>query len=85
MIKKQNKTQQGIIREIYNALQHLGASSELLSIVGSWGDTQEDEDILEMLEMFNKNGTTAHRVICAVDDTHEDKRSRFHVVGKCDD
>jgi hypothetical protein len=39
--------------ELVGALRKLGAKSDLLGIVGSWGDTQEDESVLENLRKWN--------------------------------
>lgn len=44
-----------IIREIYIALERLGAGIHLLGAVGSWGDTLEEEEVLDLLR--NENGT----------------------------
>lgn len=40
-------------REIYVAIERLGAEVELLAIVGSYGDTLDDDEIHEMLEEYN--------------------------------
>lgn len=42
-----------IVRQIYAALTLLGAPMELLALVGSWGDTLDDEDVLDQLEQWN--------------------------------
>jgi len=42
-----------IIQEVYRAAEKLGARSDLLCILGSWGDTLEDADILSMLRDWN--------------------------------
>jgi hypothetical protein len=47
-----------ITAELYRALEELGAKSDLLSIVGSWGDSLSDEQVLSMLRAWN--ATTAH-------------------------
>ncbi len=39
--------------ELYEAFQRLGAKSDLLSIVGSWGDTMDDEWVLSALREWN--------------------------------
>lgn len=40
--------------ELYRALQKLGAGSDLLSIVGGWGETWgEDYDVLRGLRCWN--------------------------------
>jgi hypothetical protein len=46
--------QKAINREIYKALERLGAEPELLAIVGSYGDSLEDEDVLAMLKDWNE-------------------------------
>ncbi len=48
-------TTYSIIREIYRALETLGADLTLLGAIGSWGDTLEDEDVLAILEEWNRN------------------------------
>ena len=35
---------------IYDTFRRLGAQSDLLSIVGSWGDTVDDERVLEQMQ-----------------------------------
>lgn len=52
-----------LAKEINIALQNLGAPTELLCIIGSYGDTQSDEDILECLQQYNERGTCMHTVI----------------------
>jgi hypothetical protein len=42
-----------IAHELYIALETLGASPELLGIIGSWGDTYDDQDVLDDLKRFN--------------------------------
>ena len=43
-----------IKEELYKALELLGAQSDLLGIVGSWGDTQDDEWVLNELRDWNE-------------------------------
>jgi hypothetical protein len=47
-----------ISAELYRALEAIGSKSDLLSIVGSWGDSLSDEQVLSMLRAWN--ATTAH-------------------------
>jgi hypothetical protein len=42
-----------IADEIYRALEDLGAGPELLSIIGSWGDTLDDAEVLRLLRDYN--------------------------------
>jgi hypothetical protein len=42
-----------IANEIYIALKHLGAEPMLLAIIGSWGDTLSDEEVLSALQDWN--------------------------------
>ena len=44
---------EAIIREIYKAVERLGGSRELLGVIGSWGDTLTDEEVLEGLQRLN--------------------------------
>lgn len=57
-IEKLTDTQYEILGELANALSALGASGGLLSIVGSWGDTLPEAEILEMLRDWNQNAAT---------------------------
>jgi hypothetical protein len=41
---------EAIIREIYKAVEKLGAGRELLAVIGSWGDTLSDEAALRLLQ-----------------------------------
>ncbi|WP_105668987.1 hypothetical protein [Cronobacter dublinensis] len=52
-----------LARQLSIALQDIGAPVELLCIVGSYGDTQSDGDILEALEQYNKRGTCMEVII----------------------
>jgi hypothetical protein len=45
-----------IIGELYVALERLGADEDLLAIVGSWGDTLDDEEVLLLLREHNATG-----------------------------
>lgn len=40
--------------EVYRTLEALGADSELLSIIGSWGDTRDEKWVLEQLQRYNE-------------------------------
>lgn len=42
-----------IAHERYAALDCLGAGEELLSIIGSYGDTLDDDDVLALLKHWN--------------------------------
>jgi len=42
-----------IISELYRTLVLLGAGSDLLGTVGSWGDSLADTDVLSNLEVWN--------------------------------
>jgi hypothetical protein len=48
--------QHAIIRELYAALEKLGAPYKLLAAVGSWGDTADDAEVLDMLKTWNETG-----------------------------
>ena len=53
-----------IAREIYLAMEKLGASPPLLALVGSYGDTLPDEAVLMYLRAYNDTGTYWERIIC---------------------
>ncbi|QAT69541.1 hypothetical protein EQ249_07930 [Citrobacter freundii] len=52
-----------LAKQLTIAMQNLGASVELLCIVGSYGDTQSDSDIIDMLEQYNERGTCMDVII----------------------
>lgn len=52
-----------LAKQLTIALQNLNAPIELLCIVGSYGDTQSDEDVLECLEQYNDRGTCMQEII----------------------
>jgi hypothetical protein len=45
--------QESLAHEIYRAMQRLGAPAKLLGIVGSWGDTLSEREVVEMLRIWN--------------------------------
>ena len=49
-----SETNLKIISNIITILEKLNANDEILSVVGSWYDTLEDETVLELLEEINK-------------------------------
>jgi hypothetical protein len=56
-----------IVGQINVALEKLGAPVELLCLVGSFGQSQEDSDVLEMLEQYNECGTYMQDTIAVND------------------
>jgi hypothetical protein len=48
-------TERRIRLVLYSILKDMGAKSDLLSIIGSWGDTMEDEEVLKALKEWRKN------------------------------
>ena len=69
-----------IIRQMYIAIEKLGGDVELLCLVGSFGQTQTDSDVLEMITEYNLNGTYMSEIIADINDTPEIRRSRLKVV-----
>jgi hypothetical protein len=47
-----------IARELCQAIRHLGGGGQLLSIVGSYGDTLDDDDVLRQLRVWNDRHQT---------------------------
>ena len=47
---------EAIVQQICVALAKLDSPIELLAIVGSWGDTQDDTETLANLKSFNERG-----------------------------
>lgn len=55
---KQASPNREIVAELYRALVLFGAGNDLLGIVGSWGDSLPDTDVLSGLRAWNA-GTIA--------------------------
>jgi hypothetical protein len=55
----QDVTLYALQREIYQILDELGAPSELLAILGSWGDTLDGEETLSALQEHRRKGATS--------------------------
>jgi hypothetical protein len=49
-------TGNAIVRELYKAVSSLTDDAGLLSCIGSWGDTMDDAEVLEMLKRWNEMG-----------------------------
>lgn len=47
-----------IVRQLYVAVESLGGSPDILSILGSWGDTDalDDADVLDAVLAYNASG-----------------------------
>lgn len=45
-----------IAAELYKAIERLDAGSDLLSIIGSYGDTLSDQEVLDLLREWNRTG-----------------------------
>lgn len=58
-IRKLTDTQYAILGELMKAMSTLGASGGLLAIVGSWGDTLPEVEILAMLKDWNQQAATS--------------------------
>lgn len=50
-----------IAMQIYKAAERLGADEDLLSVLGSYGDTLDDADVLALLRDYNTTGKTLHQ------------------------
>ena len=70
-----------IAHELYRALQSLGADNELLSVVGSYGDTLDDDDVLALLKNWNARVlpiVQSHSIVGRI--VAPDRRKRFQVI-----
>ena len=45
-----------IVRELYLAVEFLKGDPGLLACIGSWGDTLDDAEVLDMLKSWNEMG-----------------------------
>lgn len=55
MSVERGRMERAIHGELYRAAESLGAGSDLLGILGSWGDTASTEDVLQMLRAYNRS------------------------------
>lgn len=55
MIGERGRMERAVHGELYRAAESLGAGSDLLGILGSWGDTATTEEVLEMLRAYNRS------------------------------
>ena len=44
-----------LCRVFYKEAERMGADIEILSLIGSWGDTLPDEDMLSFIKEYNEN------------------------------
>jgi hypothetical protein len=51
-------------RELYLAIQKLGVPPALLALIGSYGATLDDGDVLTYLRAYNDTGTYWQRIVC---------------------
>lgn len=54
-----------ITKELYRALETLGADPGLLGCIGSWGDTLDDMDVLACIHSWNEMGEPFHPDVVA--------------------
>jgi hypothetical protein len=57
-----DKTKAKIAHELYEAVRKLDPASDLLCIIGSYGDTVDDDDVLERLRQWNSSHENANAV-----------------------
>jgi hypothetical protein len=50
-----------IIKELFTAIRRCDGSPELLSIIGSYGDTLDDKEVLQLLKDWNETGKILHQ------------------------
>ena len=55
-----DKAKAKIAHELYEAVRKLEGDSDLLCILGSYGDTVDDDDVLERLRQWNSSHENAH-------------------------
>ena len=47
-----------VAKSVYKACEDLGAKSDLLRIIGSYGDTLDDAEVLEQMRKWNERKAT---------------------------
>lgn len=58
--EEKRKIKAAIASELYGAFERLNAPPDLLSIIGSYGDTLEDSEVLQLLKEWNATGKILH-------------------------
>jgi len=53
---------------LHQAFKDLGASDDLLAIVGGYGNTLSDEDVLAFLRQYNAGRAASPNIICRTGD-----------------
>jgi hypothetical protein len=54
-----------IANQLYRAIETLGGDPGQLACVGSWGDTLDDAQVLEMITSWNEMGEPFHPDVSA--------------------
>lgn len=49
-----------IANQLYTILENLGADPQVLAVIGSYGDTLDDKEILSLLKSYNETGKVLH-------------------------
>lgn len=77
----QNRTAE-IAAELYHSLALLGARSDLLSVVGSWGDSLSDDQVLATIRAWNE--ATADELKACIEnyETPSHRRVRTRDAGR---
>lgn len=53
VLEKATEFDSKIMREVYEVIRKMGGKSDLLGIIGSYGDTMSREDVLDALISYN--------------------------------
>ena len=82
MIENRSKTSHKILGEISKAIQKMvePGDIELLCLIGSYGYTLDDEEVLDFLQQYNEKGTAIDRILFKAGDTPEIRRSRLELA-----
>lgn len=62
-VQKLSDLQYQIVAEISEAIEKLGGDPELLAVIGSWGDTLTEDEVLQGLKEYNRRGTVFDFVV----------------------
>lgn len=86
MIENRSDISHKIIAEVYKAVEKIAPGEiDLLCLLGSYGDTQEDEDILSMFEDYNEHGSIFKEVIFDKNGAHLTGDEQVLLSGLIDD
>lgn len=62
VLEEKNQVLHGIILAMIHRMRRTEVDPELLSIIGSYGDTLDDSEVLRLLKEWNETGKVIHEI-----------------------